>query len=280
MGEVRTRPEEAGFVEKAKAFTSHAGGEAVLLLVGSRAAGLDDSWSDLDMWVVGDKTCLCKSERDQYEKDGQLFIDRGDYEAHWSFYDLRDLLSLLSTCPDERMWILRTAEVMSGSEDTASILRHKCSRYPEDILEQKLKLHFGHFWQCLGPLNTAARGMPETAFLVAAKTIEHLCKICCLAERKPFPYTKWLIPVARETILGRKVALSIARAVFGIEEFLHPPSGKHFQELTPLRELRSTKDVVREALKELGWTSSWIDNPEEAVAESLQEHTERLEASR
>ena len=63
------RPEETDFVDRAKAFTSNVGPESVLLLVGSRAAGFDDAWSDLDMWVIGDKGKLSAGEREKYPKD-------------------------------------------------------------------------------------------------------------------------------------------------------------------------------------------------------------------
>lgn len=277
---MKIRPEETEFVDKAKAFTSRVGPNAVLLLVGSRAAGVDDSWSDLDMWVVGDKTCLSKDEREQYEKDDEFFVDRGDYEAHWSFYDQQDLLSILQGYPDEKMWIILTAQVLFGDKSTAGALREQCKQYPHEVVERKLKWHFGHYWRSLGPLNTAARGMPETAFLMAGKTMEHLCKMCCLAEHRPFPYTKWLIPVARNTALGKRVVPFISEAVLGIDEFLHPPKGKHFRELVPLKKLRDTKDIAIETLRELGWKCSWVDNPDEAVAETLREHNNRVETTR
>jgi hypothetical protein len=271
------KSEDDDFVRQAKAFTSRVGPKAVLLLVGSRAADLADSWSDLDMWVIGDKTSLAPSEREHYEQNGELFVNRGDCEAHWSFYDQHDLQSLLRHYPDEKMWILLTAQVMFGDESTATALKEHCRQYPWEAVEPKLKRHFGHYLLSLGLLNTAARGMPETAFMAAGKTIEHLCKICCFAERKPFPYTKWLIPVARETTLGKRIVPLMSEAVFGIEEFLHPPPGKDFRTLTPLKRLRDTKDTVRDTLKQLGWKCSWLDSTDEAVADALREHNNGMQ---
>ena len=265
------KPEETDFVDQARAFMSRVGPKAVLLLVGSRGAGLSDSWSDLDMWIVGDKSCLSPTERGEYEQRGELFVDRGDREAHWSFFDQQDLETLLRSYPDEKMWILSTAQVLEGDPTTAQALKRHCQVYPRDVAERRLKWHFGHYWQALGPLNTAARGMPETAFLVAGRTIEALCKVCCLANRIPFPYMKWLVSVSRETALGRKVFPFVTEAVHGITEFLNPPEDKHFRELIPLKKLRETKDIVRDTLKEIGWTCSWIDNPDDAVVATWQD---------
>ena len=57
-----------------------------------------------------------------------------------------------------------------------------------------------------------------------------------------------------------------------------PPRGENFRELIPLKTLREIKDIVRETLEELGWTCSWIDNTDEAVAETLKEHDKRVES--
>ena len=84
-------PEDQQFVDRAIDFCQRMGKCAVLMLVGSRATNFADGWSDLDLCVIGDKWCLSDEERRTYEQDRQLFVDRGDYEAHWTFYDEGDL---------------------------------------------------------------------------------------------------------------------------------------------------------------------------------------------
>jgi len=199
------------FIDKAKTFTQRMGESAVLLLVGSQAAGFHDSWSDLDMWVIGDKSNLTREETGRYEKDGELFVDRGDLEAHWKFFDSGDFRVTLHDWPAEIMWILLTSEVIFDNDATADSLKRLCQDYPRNIVEKKLKCQFGNYWHLLGPLNMAGRRKPETAFLIAGKTIEHLCKVCCLAECKPFPYTKWLVSVARQTSIGNRLFPYIRR---------------------------------------------------------------------
>ena len=265
----RLTPDEAEFVEQARAFTSRVGPRSVLLLVGSRAAGLADSWSDLDMWVIGDKARLTQAERRRYERHSELFVDRGDYEAHYSFYDRDDLRAVLQGYPDEKMWIVLTAKVLFGDRRVAAELKRLCRRYPRRAVEPKLRWHFGRYFQSVNPLNTAARGMPETAFLIAGMVVEHLCKVCCLGERKPFPYAKWLIPVSRRTVLGRKVAPLVSEAILGIDELLHPPEDKYYRALVPLKKLRETREIVCKGLRKLGWRGRWVTVPEEAIAEAM-----------
>ena len=90
-----------------------------------------------------------------------------------------------------------------------------------------------------------------------------------MADKKPYPYVKWLVKVAKKTYLGNEVCPFIKKAALGIEEFLNPPTGKYFHELIPLRELRATREIVQSGLKDLGWHRDWIDNADEAVKETL-----------
>lgn len=263
------------FMDEAIEACQRLGSEAVLLLVGSRAAGFGSAWSDLDLWILGDKAYLSIEERQTYESKGELFCeahelwDRGDYEAHWTFYDMNDLTEQLSKWNDEKMWILATSRLLCGSSDRFVMMKNRSSSYPAEVAERKLKWLFGKYCLSLGPLNTAARGMPVTALVVAGQVIECLCKICCLAEKKPFPYTKWLVEVAKKTHLGARVYPFVKEAVLGIEEFVNPPSGKHFRELIPLKELRATEQIVQSSLKDLGWRCDWIDDTDKAIAEAL-----------
>ncbi len=89
--EIRFSPEDQQFINRAIDFCQHMGERAVLMLIGSRAANFADAWSDLDLCIIGDKRRLAAEDRRTYEQSWQLFVDRGDYEAHWSFYDEDDL---------------------------------------------------------------------------------------------------------------------------------------------------------------------------------------------
>lgn len=264
---------ELGFAADQRAFIDQAlekcavsGKGASLLLVGSRAAKLNDAWSDLDLWILGNKNDLAIDERNRYEIDKQLFFDRGDHEAHWSFYDYGDIETAVENWNDEFMWILGTSQIIHGESSRVLSIKDRCKLYPYEVAEKKLKRQFGKYCSLLGPLNMAARDKPISAFVVAGLIIECLCKLCCLAESKPFPYTKWLTEVAKETRMGLHVFPHIQRAILGIDEFNHPPAGRHYRQLVPLKELRETCEIVQCELKELGWRCSWIDDKDEAVA--------------
>ena len=266
--EIHFSPEDQQFIDQAIDFCQQMGERAVLMLVGSRAANFADEWSDLDLLIIGDKRCLSDEDRRSYEQSQQLFVDRGDYEAHWSFFDEGDLRAWLDTWPNEMMWLIATSQLLYGCSTTAEELKQRYRLYPPPVAEGKLKWFFGkYYYSQRGPLAMAARNHVEMAFVAAGSVIESLCKMCCVADRKPFPYSKWLVEAAKQTRLGATVYPSIQRAVDGIGEFLNPPADRHWRDWAPVKELRGTLPLVQNGLKELGWGSDWIDNPERVYFE-------------
>ena len=257
--------EDQQFVDRAMDFCQQMGERAVLMLIGSRAAGFTDGWSDLDLCIIGDKHHLSDEDRETYEQSWQLFVDRGDFEAHWSFYDESDLRAWLETCPDEMMWVIGTSQTLYGCSSTAKELKDRYCVYPPAVAERKLKWMFGkYYFSQRGPLAMAARNKVETAFVAVGNVIEYLCKMCCVAERQPFPYEKWVVEAAKQTRLGAMVYPSIQRAVNGIGDFLDPPADQNWREWAPVKELRGTLPIVQSGLKELGWIDDWIDDPNAA----------------
>ena len=268
-------PEDSQFIDRSIDFCQRMGDRAVLMLVGSRAANFADEWSDLDLCIIGDKRCLSGEDRRTYDRDQQLFVDRGDYEAHWSFFDEGDLRAWLETWPNEMMWLISTSQTLYGCSTTAEELKHRYQLYPPAVAESKLKWLFGNYYYSQrGPLAMAARRHVEMAFVAAGSVIEYLCKMCCVAEGQPFPYKKWLVEAAKQTRLGAMVYPSIQRAIAGAGELLNPPADRHWRDWTPVKELRATLPIVQSGLKELGWIGDWIDNPERVYFEETVRRSE------
>jgi len=235
---------------------------AAVLLVGSMAAGYTDSWSDLDLWILGDKENLREGERQQYSATQQVFFDDGELERHYVFYDVRDLESRLSeSWRDDLLWLLRTSHVIHDPKCVGESLKVRFEVYPQEILERKLRWWLCKYWESQSRLEVSGRGMPVPAVLYAAKCIEAASKVCCLAEGKAFPYSKWLRRAIAETKMGKSVAPIIDRVVENIHELVSFTGGTDYRELVPVKELRSLKATLQEGLKEVGWCAPWVDEP-------------------
>ena len=131
-------------------------------------------------------------------------MDRGDLEAHWHFYDEDYLFNRLAEWPAEMMWILATAKHLHGSQETLADLQSRYAAFPRPVAETKLKWLVGYFRTLPGPMfKLAGTGRTSGAFSLAGLAIDAICKICCVAECRPWPYHKWLTEVADTTRLGR-----------------------------------------------------------------------------
>jgi len=261
------REEDRAFAAKAVDFCERIGPESALFLVGSRPAGFADAWSDLDLWVIGYRGRLMGSEQEVCDREGQLFMDRGDYEAHYTFYDIDEIRAKVEQGNDATMWILSTAKHLHGSANwLLPVLRH-VREHPRDLAEAKLRRELSRYMAATGGrLAMSARsGDVATAVAAVGDAIDAVCRICCLAERKPYPYAKWRVRVARETMLGQHVFPAIDRAIEGIDELRTRPPHRGFKTWTPVAELRGLRDILVEHLTAVGWQGKWLDDPERFV---------------
>ena len=253
------------FCDRAVLDAEQYGEGAAVLLVGSRGAGFDDSWSDLDPWVLGRKDALSGEAAAQYASTGQVFVDRGDFEAHYSLYDFGDLAQRLSGWPDELLWLAQRSRILHDPLGLAENLKARFAEYPRPILEEKLRRWHCKYSESSGRLGVVGRGMPVAAVLTGAACIESACKICCLAEGKSFPYAKWLRHAAAETRLGRVVCPVIDTVVDSMHELAAPPPGVDYKALTPVKELKALRPTLCEELGKMGWTDDWAEDPGQHV---------------
>lgn len=252
-------------IEAAIRASRRLGAKTCVLLVGSRAVGYEDNWSDLNLWILGDRDDLPEEERKRFDATGSLMLPLGDTGAHAAFRDVSTVVTRLNAWDDEQLWVFLNSNILYGPYERVAEIKRRFAEYPRDVLERKLRWFYGRYIHSLDSLNVAARGMTEAAVLVIGHVIESLCKLCCLAEGKPYPYPKWVVEAARRTELGEIIYPMVQAAVGGMGELIDPPSGTPYEQLRPIRELRATREPVASGLRRLGWTGGWIDQPAEAV---------------
>ena len=137
--------EQQTFLDEAIAFSEKLEGNGLVLLVGSRGAGYTDDWSDLDLWVLGSKESLGTEQRRDYDQAGQVFVERGDSEAHWTFYDWEDLISHLDTHPPVFTWLACNSQCLHGPSERHEFLRCTYSLMPRPVAEQAMRRALGQF---------------------------------------------------------------------------------------------------------------------------------------
>ena len=88
-------------IEEAIQISRRMGENTCVLLVGSRAAGYEDSWSDLNLWLLGDREDLPDEERELFDSAGWLMMSLGDTGVQAAFRDVSDVLTRLNAWDDE-----------------------------------------------------------------------------------------------------------------------------------------------------------------------------------
>lgn len=260
---------DRAFLDLAIETCDNLGPDAVLLLVGSRAAGFSGPHSDLDLWIIGDSEALCEEHREVFDRDGSVFVDRGDYDAHWTFFDRQDLVEILSQWPDEKIWILSTSRYVHGSRNTSEDLMARFGIYPREVAERKLKWLIGTCRTLFSSFPKSGETKPVASVMVVGRIIECLYKICCACDRVPIPYTKWLAKVAEGTRLWGRISPGIDEAMSALADSPLLPEDLLAPDWLPRVRLKQAFDAALDELPALGWNASWIREPWEAASESL-----------
>lgn len=253
--------EYSSFVEEAVAFSSSVGYPGLVLVVGSRGAGYADSWSDLDLWILGEKCLLTGRDRQEYDTEGQLFRDRGDSSAHWTFYDWSDATARLDKGEPIFTWVATRSTFLNGPKELHEGLLAKYSDLSTAIAAEHLRKALGTFMiESGGGIARAARRDVVAGVAATGAAIAAASRICLLADRKPYPYEKWIVEAARDTRLGDVVVPILEEVVATIGELVSPPPGVDFREWTPIAKIRALRSVFSDRLPGLGWQEPWASD--------------------
>jgi len=148
-------------------------------------------------------------------------------------------------------------------------MRCQFARYPSTVAEAKLRWLLGRVLAIKGALRNARRGDPATSIAVAAEIAQCMWRMCCLAERRPYPYPKWLACAASETRMGAALCPLIDRAMTHIGEIVARPDVTSHREWTPVSELEACIKRAPSILSDLGWDGAWVDGPTPAIAAAM-----------
>ncbi len=133
----------------------------------------------------------------------------------------------------------------------------------------KLRWLLGRILAIRGGLRHVTRGDGVTAITIACEVAQCLQRMCCLAERRPFPYPKWLARAARVTDLGRELCPRIDCAIGSVGDACAPGAVANHVDWAPVQELRACVDLTPSLLRDLGWEGAWLDDQSTAIGAAM-----------
>jgi hypothetical protein len=195
---------------------------AALVIVGSSVRGIQDEFADVDVLafvpqdaygalykgyqkaVEAGRVAVLNPNAFLYEEFPLALISgiNGHYKVH-SFEEVEERVQRYD---DIAMWIHGSGVIFYDPAGRYASLQQQARHYPEDVRRQKIReQYFRAYDAAISVANPLRRNDRRTVILMMADCVTHLLRLCCLLERRPFPYDKWLYREALQTQAGREL---------------------------------------------------------------------------
>ena len=190
-----------------------------VVIVGSSVREMNDEFSDVDIVALVDAEAWSPIY-EHYRRE----IGRGNIRVmnpaalkydefpltsiegvpgHYKVEKFEDLEERVEEFDDIARWIHGSSLVLHDPTNRYANVQKLCSGYPEDVWRSKLSYHYLEaYGAASNASNQLRRNQREAVILTMANCVSHLLKLCCLMDRRPFPYDKWLYQEAMNTKSG------------------------------------------------------------------------------
>lgn len=234
--------------------------EAAVALHGSTTTGVDDRWSDLDVWLLLPEAALSFVDECAGTRFFDFEIDKKP--GHCNAESVTDFQRRLADCDLCLIAELRNAFPLADPLGILSPLLEE-SRRPmrEEVALAWFRYHYVEMMsERKGGQNPSNRGQPLPLLLFSSKALAHALRAALVLDGEPYPYDKWLDEAARRSAIGSEVT-KLAETLLeqlGARALEHPgPDVEH--------PIRNTLGAIRDLLRERGvgcgvdvdWLNTW-----------------------
>ena len=229
-----------------------------LLLHGSTTLGIDDDFSDLDLWLLLPESLV--PIVDAASPTRFFPFTRNGKQGHVNIESVESVRKRISACDFPLIAELRRAEIiLDGPDDVSDLLATAGRPMPDAVRLAWFRYHYLLMRQAHRALdNPIERGDAPTVLFGVSGTIEHALQAALILDREPYPYVKWLHHAAARTPTG-VLLLPLVREILGLlaRDMLHHPGPERDHPLSlKLREIRNT---LIAAARANGITDSWLE---------------------
>ena len=235
-------------------------GRGVLVLHGSTTLGLDDAFSDLDVWWLLSQEDL--TELDLCSPTRFFEFSVAGKPGHINAESAEAFDDRVTRCDMDLIFQLRAAVPL---RDEVGALEDRISRarqpMPEGVREAFFHYHYSEMRSehraCDNPME---RQDAAAVLLSLPKAIAHSLRAAMVLDGQPYPYDKWLAWAARQTPTGRALVPSVERILDHLAAgHLRYEGGESTHPISlELREIRRT--LIGSAIKagiDKPWLKQW-----------------------
>ena len=221
---------------------------ATVLLHGSTTAGVDDEWSDLDVWLL--PQAELPSQFIEFTLNGK--------KGHVNVESRRDVESRVLRCDFALIYELRRAQPLQIDDWGDRLLQSARNPMRPEVRAAWFAHHYiemrSEHRACDNPIN---RGDSIALLLAVQPTLTHAMQAAMVLDGEPYPYSKWLAKAASQTPTGRLIAPLVQDAIdlIGTGALRQPgPEGQH-----PLtQKLKQIRQCLIDAAIAGGLDAPWL----------------------
>jgi hypothetical protein len=237
---------------------SGAAAEAAILLHGSTTFGIDDPYSDLDVWVLVPDHALAALDSAAGTRFLPFTLD--GKPGHFTVEPHGEFERRVRQCDFPLIAELRLAEILADSNGRAASLVETARRPMRDAVRSAWLRY--HYVEMRGAHRAAdnpiERGDAVAVLQAMTQTLTEALRAAMVLHGEPYPYVKWLGRAASGTPTGRLLAPSVADLFERLTQdaLRHPGPEKGHPISDTLREIRR---ILVEAARAGGMGEPWLD---------------------
>jgi predicted nucleotidyltransferase len=233
-------------------------GHCAVLLHGSTTLGIDDSFSDLDLWVLVPAEMLRRAEAVAGTRFFSFTLD--GKAGHFNLEDIDAMNRRVRNCDLELIAELRISHLL---EDVDGVGGQLIARANQPMSEPVRRAWFCHHYvemrgfhrNCDNPIE---RGHAAAVLQGLVPALNHALRAAMVLDCKPYPYIKWLTLAAGQTPTGKRLL-----PLF--EDILDQLTACALRQAGPERshpislKLREIRQVLMDAARSAGIDEPWLD---------------------
>jgi hypothetical protein len=232
--------------------------EATLLLHGSTTRGIDDPFSDLDVWIflpaamLPDLDAATATRFFPFELDGK--------PGHFTVDPSEEVARRLRHCGFPLIAELRVAETLADPRDEAgSLVRFARQPMREEVRRAWFRYHYVEMrGEHRAADNPIERGDAVAVLQAMTQTLSHALRAAMVLDGEPYPYVKWLAHAAFQTPTGSLLAPRVTELLDCLaRDALRLPGPEKQHPVS--RKLREIRLLLVEAARASGIDEPWLD---------------------
>jgi predicted nucleotidyltransferase len=230
---------------------------AAILLHGSTCRGVDDPFSDLDLYVLLRAGDLAEFDRRSPIRFYEFVLD--GKKGHWVAYALEEFVARVERCDMALISELRTSIVLHDRLDGAQPLLDSAKSPMRPEVQRAF--FFYNYYQMRNfhraSDNPMERGDGLAVLFSLSQTVAYALRAALILDSEPYPYEKWLRREALRHPTGGKLAPHVDAILDAIARDALRLTGPERQ--NPLsQQARQMRQILIDAARANGIDEPWL----------------------